>query len=217
MKTGIIAFCGSKGAGKDTSANLVKELFTGPIEHLAFAGHLKNVCSKVLNIDMKYFTDPALKEVELDTYVVLTKENVEAILRGFDVTNFTYDVNVRLHVGQVFDTPRQTLQYVGTELLHPIDPLIHAKMTLKNKNPDALTLITDLRFQQEFNYLKNQADLVTVYVANDKAESFAGADGHKSERELQLFKHECVRLDNNGSLTDLKINVSKFLEKGGYQ
>lgn len=217
MKTGVIAFCGSKGAGKDTSANMVKEMFKGPIEHLAFAGHLKKVCSDVLGIDMKYFTDPALKEVELDTYVVLTKENIEAILKAFDVTDFTYDKNVRPHVGQVFDTPRQTLQYVGTELLHPIDPLIHAKMTLKNKNPETLTLITDLRFQQEFDYLKNQQGLVAVYVANDKAEKFAGNDGHKSEKELQLFKHECVRLDNNGNLNDLRTNVSEFLQKGGYQ
>lgn len=215
MKTGIMAFCGSKGAGKDTSANMIKELVTdGPVETLAFAGHLKAVCSKVFNIEMKYFTDPSLKEVELDTYVVLGKDNIEAVFKAFDITEYTYDQHVRPHVGQVFDTPRQVLQYIGTEVLHPIDPLIHAKMTLKNKNPNALTLITDLRFQQEFDYVKNSPGFMAVYVANDKAESFAGSDGHKSEKELQLFKHECVRVDNNGSLTDLKVKLTALLAKG---
>lgn len=214
MRTGILAFCGSKGSGKNTSADLVKELVTdGPVEELSFAGHLKTTCSKVFAIDMKFFTDPALKEVELETYVVLAKETIEAVFKAFDVTDFTYDQHVRPHVGQVFDTPRQVLQYVGTEVLHPIDPLIHAKMTLKNKNPNALTLITDLRFLQEFSFVKNIPGFQAVYVANDRAESFAGSDSHKSEKELQLFKHECIRLDNNGNLTDLRTSVIALLTK----
>lgn len=213
MKTGIIAFCGSKGGGKSTSATILKELFQGPTEELAFAGHLKDVCSKVFSIDMKYFLDPALKEVELDTYIVLSKENIEAVFKLFDIIDYTYDKHVRPHVGQVFDTPRQVLQYIGTEVLHPIDPLIHAKMTLKNKNPNVLTLITDLRFKQEFDFIKDQPNFIPVYVSNDKAESFAGTDGHKSERELQLFKHECTRLDNNGNLTDLRSNLTNLLKE----
>jgi energy-coupling factor transporter ATP-binding protein EcfA2 len=212
MKNGIIAFCGAKGSGKSTSANIVRDLISGT-EELAFAGHLKTVCSKVFNIDMKYFIDPSLKEVELDKYIVLNKESIEAVFREFDITDYTYDKHVRPHVsGQVFDTPRMVLQYIGTEVLHPIDPLIHAKMTMKNKSSDALTLITDLRFQQEFDFVKNQPGFIAVYVANDKAESFAGKDGHKSERELQLFKHECIRLDNNGSLTDLRVNLTNLLK-----
>lgn len=215
MKTGIIAFCGSKGGGKSTSATMLKELFSGPTEELAFAGHLKTTCSKVFTIEMKYFLDPALKEVELDVYVVLNKETIEAVFKEFCIPCFTYDKHVRPHIGQVFDTPRQVLQYIGTEVLHPIDPLIHAKMTIKNKNPDVLTVITDLRFKQEFDFLKGYSGFIPVYVSNDKAESFAGSDSHKSEKDLQLFKHECIKLDNNGNLTDLRLKLTELLPKVG--
>lgn len=217
MKKGLIAFCGSKGSGKSTSATIFKGMFEGPTEELAFAGHLKNVCSKVFNVDMKYFIDPKLKEVELDAYVNLTKEKIVQVLAEFDFINTDYDKTIRPHVGRVFDTPRTLLQYIGTELLHPLDPLIHVKMTLKNKDPNKLSIVTDLRFKQEFDYLVNQEDyhVYLAYVRNDSAEVAASTDGHPSERQLFLFRDLCEEIDNNGSIAELT-NQIRDLVKSEY-
>lgn len=212
MRTGIIAFCGSKGAGKNTAATLLQQILNGKTEELAFADHLKKTCSKVFNIDMKYFTNPSLKEVELDTYVVLNQKNVEQVFKEFEV-EFQFEKHVRQHGGQVFDTPRSLLQYIGTEVLHPIDPLIHAKITLKKKDPSKLSIITDLRFLQEFEYLKTQADFLPIYIFNQKAEMIASGDTHKSEQELKLFKGQCEALDNNGEIPDLTKGVTKIVER----
>lgn len=211
---GIIAFCGSKGSGKSTSYEIFKNMYTDEIEELALAGHLKEVCSKVFNIDMKYFLDPKLKEVELENYVILTKPSIEAVLKNFNVSDFDYDKHIRPHVGQVFETPRRVLQYVGTEILHPIDPLIHAKFVLNKKDCNKLTVVTDLRFVAEFDFLNKSLsnNFIPVYVKNSKAELEASTDAHPSERELSLFKDKCYKLNNETSLSDLENRINVLLK-----
>lgn len=211
MKNGIIAFCGSKGAGKSTSATLFKDAFKGETEELAFAGHLKETCSKVFNIPIGSFLNPALKEKELEDYALMDEAKIRAIFASFNVNGLEYDKNIRPYIGQVLDTPRRLLQYVGTELLHPIDPLIHAKTTLVNKDPNKLSIITDLRFLNEFNYLKSLSSFVPVFIANARAEAAAAGDMHPSEREVLLFKTSCVLLNNNGSMGELKQAVETLI------
>lgn len=213
MKTKLVAFCGAKESGKSTSAELFKTLVTdSKINEVAFAGHLKNTCSKVFNIDMKYFIDTKLKESELDRYIHFSKETILAIFQEFGVNQYDFDTHVRPHMGQVVDTPRRLLQYVGTNLLHPIDPLIHVNVTLRNIDPTAVTLVTDLRFAQEFDALCNTPGFMPVYVSNLKAELNASTDSHPSERGWQLFRDRCVILDNNGSLADLTTNLKALIE-----
>jgi hypothetical protein len=207
----LIAFCGAKESGKSTSAEILKSKIVN-IEEVAFAGHLKKTCAKVFNIDIKYFLDTALKEKELDSYYRLTKEYIEQIFSEFEVTEFDYDKHVRPHMGQVFDTPRKILQYVGTELLQPIDKLIHVNYTLRKVNPDVLTVFTDLRFPHEFDSLATRPDFLSVYVDNLKAEQAASSDSHASERGWQKFKHLCVRLDNNKDISWLMSGIQKIIE-----
>lgn len=216
--SGIIAFCGSKYSGKSTSATLLKEVYGGQTEEIAFAGHLKNVCAKVFNIDMKYFLDPDLKEKEMDKYITLDENNIIAIFMEFDVLSWSYDKHIRPHIGQVFDTPRRLLQYVGTDLLHPIDKLIHIKKALTLKDPTKMSLITDLRFKSEFDELKKRGDVLVVYVSNEKARLAAASDSHSSEKDLASFAPKCdYEIDNNGTLEDLRSEVSRMLMKKGIQ
>lgn len=196
MRNGTLAFCGSKGSGKSTSATVFKELFSGPTEEIAIAGHLKEVCSHVFEVDFDKFINPALKEVELETFVVLSAGNICAVLRKFFLKDINFDAHVRPHIGRVLRTPRALLQYVGTEILHPIDPLIHVKVAVKKKDPTKLTLITDLRFVAEFDYFSELADFVPVYVKNTAAENAAAADSHPSERQFFSFVNRCRFLNN---------------------
>lgn len=209
----LVAFCGAKESGKSTSAELFKNLVTQATKEVAFAGHLKVTCAKVCNIDMKYFIDPKLKEVELENYVQLSKPVIEQIFAEFDLKEYDYDKHIRPHMGVVFDTPRKLLQYVGTELLHPLDKLIHVNVTLKKIDPEVITLVTDLRFPQEFDALYGREDFLPVYVNNKKAEDAASSDSHASERGWQKFRDRCVELDNNGTLTQLTDNLTKLIKE----
>lgn len=209
----IIAFCGSKESGKSTSAELLKQLVNKTTKELAFAGHLKLVCSQVFQIPILNFLDTKLKESELDSYVQLTSEAIEEIYALFDIKEYNYDDHIRRHTGKVFDTPRKILQYVGSELLHPIDNLIHVNFALKNLDPNVITLVTDLRFPQEFDALHARKDFLPIYVSNMRAELAAAADSHVSEQGWKTFKDRCVTLDNNGNLTNLTDNLKALIEE----
>lgn len=213
MSIKLVAFCGAKESGKSTSASLFQQFVPGATQEVAFAGHLKVVCSNIFGIGMNNFLDTKLKEAELDNYVNLTPDKIKQVFEQFEITQFDFDTHIRKHVGQVFDTPRRLLQYIGTELLHPLDKLIHINYALKKIDPDAITLITDLRFPQEFDSLHERSDFLGVYVHNTKAESAAAADSHASERGWQQFKDRCVTLENDGTLQELIESIQKLIKE----
>lgn len=212
---GIVAFCASKKSGKSTAFEFFKEYYPGEVEEIALAGHLKTVCSKVFNIDMKYFVYQNLKEVELDTFVVLNMKNIISIFKEFNIENSDIVTTVKPHMGKILMTPRSLLQYVGTEVLHPIDPLIHAKKAIGLKDPNKLTIITDLRFINEHRFLRDQKNFEFdgYYIDNRAAAEAASTDLHPSERELDTFKHDLLHIDNNGSLNQFRENIKSIVEK----
>lgn len=211
----VVAFCGSKGSGKSTSATLFKELVTLPVEEIAIAGHLKEACARVWKMDINLFLDPALKEVELEDFIVLERAELQALLKEFMVHDYVFDQHVRPHLGRICRTPRALLQYIGTEVLHPIDSLIHIKVAMAKKDPAKITLITDLRFAAEFNYLKEKhdADFLPVYVKNPSAEIKASVDAHASERDYVKFVARCRVLNNEASLQDLKSGINELIKE----
>lgn len=209
----IVAFCGAKGSGKSTSAELFKSLTNSITAEVAFAGHLKNVCSEVFGIEMKHFLDPKLKERELKDYINLNRQNIEEVFAKFEIIEYNYDTHIRPHVGQVFDTPRKLLQYVGTELLHPLDKLIHVNFAMKKVDPSVITLVTDLRFPQEFDAMYGREDFLPVYVQNTQAELIAAVDNHPSEQGWKVFKDRCAILDNEGSLSELTDKIKKLIQE----
>lgn len=211
----VVAFCGSKGSGKSTSATIFKELVTANVEEIAIAGHLKEVCAEVFKIDINKFLDPKLKEVELDEYIVLGRDELQTVLEKFYIKDFTVNDHIRPHIGRVLRTPRALLQYIGTEVLHPIDPLVHVKVAMVKKDPNKVTLITDLRFVAEFNYLKEKhvSDFYPVYVKNPGAEVAASADSHASERQYVEFVARCKVLNNEGSLEALRSGINEIVKE----
>ena len=197
-KTGVVAFCGSKGAGKSTASTLFKEMIGLPVEELALAEHLKTTCSEVFEIPLASFVEPHLKEVELENYVVLGKKELRSVLEKFNFQGFNEDQVIRPHLGRILQNPRQVLQYVGTNFLHPLDSLVHAKIVSGKKDPSKLSIITDMRFVAEFDHMKANFgdDFMPIYVKNSQAELVASSDKHPSETQLHQFKTKCLRLDN---------------------
>lgn len=204
MNRTIIAFAGSKGAGKTTAFNTLTEKFNN-VSEVMLAGLLKTSCSTVFGFDESKLSDLQYKEELLDTPIELTKENIEAVIKDFGV-EFDYDAHVRPHVGMVLDTRRQVLQYIGTDVLHTIDKLIHIKAAVNNMPKEGIVVVTDLRFEQEFDYFKdNHSDeFFPFYLKNNRAELEAEGDTHPSETQLKRFKNKCIPIDNNSSLEDYR-------------
>lgn len=210
-KLKVIGICGSKGAGKTTVYQMLKEVYGDLLQEVPLADHLKETCAKVSGLKLEYFVSQDLKERELENYVVLTEDRIKSIFEAFNLKegeDYKYDENVRPHISRVFYTPRQMLQYVGTEVLRPIDPLIHVKTVIAKCQEGKVAVVPDVRFNSEFDYFsKNSDSFLPLYVNNNDAEAAAATDGHKSELEFRDFAGKCFKIDNNGTLHQLRDNA----------
>lgn len=145
----IIALAGRKGSGKSTISNYLVQ--NENFKKISFADYLKELIADVFLIDKKYLHDQSLKELkclsihtDLDFYKKISdyiKDDVTYLFR------------------QVFilETPRQLLQFVGTDVLRAHDTNFHVKKTLlKIKNsPNVNFVCDDLRFKNELIGLKS--------------------------------------------------------------
>lgn len=200
----VIGIAGFKGSGKNTVASIIREEHPG-VEETALAKKLKLVCSEVLGLPLEYTEKQELKEKELDNYIYLSKANVEKILSSFEII-YDYDQHVRPHLGMVIQTPRQLLQYVGTEVLRNFDTSIHCQGVHKFTESNDITLITDVRFLDEAQYFRERysGNFHLVYVARYSAELDGLKATHASEKEIPQLAKQAIRIENNGSLAELK-------------
>lgn len=202
----LIALAGVKRSGKNTAATLLAEIL-GParVEERALANLLKVVTCEIFNLDPKYVTDQDLKEKMLDESLILDDSKLKAFYTAFGLPDQDPRATEnRVHLGRTFLTPRQALQYLGSEVLHPIDPLIHAKLVLKPET-DKIVVVTDMRFVAEFNFLSSQIapqDFLPLFIHNNEAEFVAKTDLHPSEQQVFTFSAKCVMIDNNARHLD---------------
>lgn len=208
MSRKVIAFAGSKGAGKTTAFEALRQEFKNGLYELTLAGHLKKVCAEAFKIDESEFHDPVLKEAPLEDPIYIEAPQIDLIIRCFGYEP-EYNDHIRPFVGTVVNTRRQLLQFIGTDVLHKVDKLIHVNYAAQSMPKDGLVVITDLRFLNEFDYFndKHKDEFVPFYIKNHRAELAAEGDTHPSEKQLLLFRDKCEAIDNNSDMVDFQKRV----------
>ena len=209
----IIALTGIKGSGKTTVFEMIKVMYPNAIE-ITFAEKIKTVIAKHLKLDEKYFYDRELKEKDLEFPAILSVEVLEGIIKEY-TEEFNYDLHIRPHINKVLYTPREAMQYIGTEVLKSLNLLIHCEHAMKKADPNQLNVVTDMRFMEEFEYLRLRKDieLIPFIVRNSTAEYVGSADQHSSESDILNIGKKCNTIDNNRSIEDLRkkvIDIFKF-------
>lgn len=204
----FIGLTGVKTSGKTTAFELLKEI-NPEIQEVTLAKRLKEACIEVLGVPRKNLYDLAFKEAELDDFVNFTQTNVEALIRYFGQEP-DFEKHVRQHVGRVFPTGRKLAQYVGTEVLRNVEQDIHCIGATLDLPEEGVFVITDMRFESEFEYFRHNylTDFLPVYIQRNDAE--AQVDDHPSEKEVLLIAPNCYKIDNNGSFGDLKNQLLEF-------
>ncbi|MDX1471016.1 MAG: hypothetical protein R3213_05935 [Flavobacteriaceae bacterium] len=213
MSRQILAFAGSKGSGKTTAFQVLRENFND-VHEAMLAGNLKKSVCEVFGFDFNRLDDLAYKEDLLDVPVELTRENLTKVADYFGV-EYDFDTHIRSHVGYVCESLRHLLQYIGTEVLRGIDDDIHVKGVLNKLPNDGLVVITDLRFESEFNYFyeNHKNEFYPFYIKNNAAELAAENDTHQSETDLQKFKNKCDLIDNNYTLQEYQTVVEEKVRR----
>jgi len=214
MRT-VIGLAGVKTSGKSTVAEMVKSLVPNAKE-AALADKLKNVSAEVFGLDREQFDNQDLKEVPFDNPKLLDHGRIEQILTLFNVeptqelmqTYYTNNVE-----GMLLETPRKIAQIVGTEVLRATgNSDIHCENVPLNN--EGVTVISDLRFPNEYEYFKNSKDIffIPLYIHRTEAEKHVTEDSHPSEKCVFEFNNKCVMIDNNGTLENTKAQVFNVLK-----
>lgn len=180
-----IAFSGKANSGKDTAAKLLIECF------------LK------INNDSKT-KSAALADPIKEMIKVMFPRTDDSILYGPSVNR------MRTVPGAVFEdqplTYRKLLQNLGTEVGRGYKETVWLdvmdyKMEKAENDGIGLFIVTDVRFRNEFDHLKESG---CVMVRVKRGAQFVM--GHSSEVEQESIKDDEFHyiIDNNGTLDDLK-------------
>jgi len=213
MRT-VIGLVGVKTSGKSTTANIIKKNFQGDVIEAALADKLKNVCSEIFNVSRENFDRQDLKEIPFNSNKTLTKETISLILTGFgiketeDLINFYNKNNI---INKQLSSPRQIAQIVGTEVLRAAgDEDIHCKNVTLG---DSVTIISDVRFPNEFNYFSTLPNtyFLPFYIQRTEAEEKITPDSHPSETSVFIFRDKCIKINNNNGLESLEDQVRSHL------
>lgn len=211
MKT-VIGIAGVKTSGKSTVANMIKSMVDGAKE-AALADKLKNTCAQVFNISRDHFDNQDLKEVPFEEPKKLGVYEIGAILESFGIDMTAREIDSKFDVtNMMLETPRKIAQIVGTEILRQAgDEYIHCKNVPLNET--GVTIISDVRFPNEFEYFKNKKDVffMPLYIARDEAEKHVTPDSHPSEKCVFEFNDKCVRIDNNGTIEETRSQIYNIL------
>jgi hypothetical protein len=112
------------------------------------------------------------------------------------------------------DTPRNILQKVGTECLrhgYADDVWIHALGRKVKNNPETRWIVTDVRFPNEANAIRDWGGRV-VLVSRPSAPKPA-TDKHASETAMDAYTGWDYTLDNSSDLPSFYANVEVMMKQ----
>lgn len=181
----IIVISGHGRCGKDTFAAILKEKFESEYTLVAYADDLKKRCMDDFNLTYgQVYGD--LKEVLDDRYIK---------------SDGTYW------------TPREILQYMGTEGYRKINNDFWVDIILEKIVTEDLhnVIICDARFPNEIEKPK-KLGAIHVRILRENPDEIHGKT-HASETALDGSKDVDYYINNNGSLSDLELAAKSLIRK----
>lgn len=200
----IIGITGTKNSGKSTSSELITELMNGQCQEIQIAKKLKDACQEVFSLDRKFLYDPKLKDKELQKPIFLEKSNIYPLFNYFGIKEgqLDYDKFVRPHIGKICLTPRELLQYCGSQILRKYDNDILVSSILPDLSTEKLNIISDVRLKHEYVFLKNRFRMTfeCFYIERFRMPRLE----HETEKEVLDIAKLVKKVDNKGSILELK-------------
>jgi hypothetical protein len=217
----IVSFTAPIGGGKDASAKLLSDIGLSQGK-ISFAGPMKDICAKVFNIKREDMEDPVKKVEPFAEPFAFTRKHLREILnlmvQALPTEEFPYNINTVTEygvVGVTMKSIRHILQFVGTEVIrNKVHPDWHLQAAFSNRvlsrlNPEGTYCVTDVRFPNEFKFLRDKfaESFYGYYIERPEAEERLKAATHPSERQVievrQLVGEENI-VKNDGDLADLE-------------
>jgi hypothetical protein len=209
----IIAFSGTKFAGKDTAAEIL--IKRHGFKRIGLADKLKDICSDVFQIPRADMDDPSKKEYPFKKEVTISIENIDELLRRVQRDGFEFDyeeiyrgVCKNFH-GKNLTSIRDILQTIGTDLFRTyIKDDIWLEYIKKELSPEDNIVITDARFQNERDFLKKMGAILILV----NRPGYESKSSHISENQLGSPSDYDVVAMNDSSIGHLQSSISMWYE-----
>lgn len=186
-----ISISGEIGSGKDTAADFITQYITNTpnfsVTSIAYAAHLKNVCSLLVGCDIKYFYDRDLKNLPIPGFEQYTPRSMMTFI-GTDLMTNQFDSHI--WINRVSD--------------------------LRNMHDaNTVVVITDTRSFDEVASVKEMGGVLLYIDRPDNPHPTSTTSSHSSEasitREYAALNGFTV-IKNDGTLDDLRNTLEKFVE-----
>jgi hypothetical protein len=208
----IIAFSGTKFAGKDTVAEAL--IRSHGFKRLGLADKLKDICSEVFQISRKDMDDSVMKEKPFDVQMQITPIHIRDLLKILlrDGFNFDFDETYSLickdFMGKNLTSIRDMLQTVGTDMCRNYVKddiwLQYVKHTIVTHQGNLV--ITDARFKNEREFL---ADLGAVMILIIRP-GYENKSTHISENQLGSPDEYDVVVTNDRTITAVQSDIAMW-------
>lgn len=214
----IIGLMGSKGSGKDTLADehIAKYDASGKI---ILSQYLKDLCARVFKLPSDFFFT-AKKDDDFARPIALEKKHIREIIRDvrevLPESVVPYDkfdpdrIGIQRYFDQKFKSPREMLQYIGTDMIQSFCKEFHAHITFnKYTNKKGIWFITDLRFKHEYDLAYDKFPLFYPILITKKDKA---VDNHISEQEYKSLK-PFLTISNDSTIESFIDKSLKAFEK----
>ena len=203
----IIGINGKIGSGKDTVANIIKELSPEyGWENKKFAGKLKTIASILTGIPVEKFEIQQFKTTKLG------KEWGEMTVRDLLQKLGTEAMRDNLHEDVWINSLWADYKsYAGYPIYGTTEN--NERVFLKYASLYPNWIITDTRFVNEADSIK-QRNGILIRIKRDSGNTVGNS--HPSETALDDYDKFDYEIDNNGTFHELKEKVREILIKTGY-
>lgn len=208
----IIAFSGNKFAGKDTAAEALIRSYG--FKRIGLADKLKDICSEVFEISRKDMDNPDLKEKQFSIPISINPTHIDSLLTTLQRDGYVFDYDAKYETifksfqGKNLKSIRDMLQVVGTDICRTYikDDLWLTYIQNFIKTFDGSVVITDARFKNERDYLKNLGAILILV----KRPGLENTSSHISENQLGDDSEYDVVITNDDSITCLQSSVNMW-------
>lgn len=189
----IFGVTGKAGHGKDTLCKLIQEIDTS-FTVLHFADELKSIAMDVFGLSEYDVYNPEGKEkplpepIDIDRHLLLLQNRTGLTLRT---------------ANKFASTPRQLLQYLGTDYVRKASPTYWLDIIMKKANAlGGKVLIPDTRFLNEAETIRKLGGQVIRVTRSDGL--LGSSPAHASEVEQESIKADLTVLNTYGDMNTLK-------------
>ena len=205
----IIGFTGKAGVGKDTAGGYLR---LKQWKHYSFALPLKRVVATLLGLPLAAMEMREIKDKPLEKPIRLQEEDADRIMEAIPHPILGHSMADKVREacdGKEFNTVRELLQFIGTDIGRDIiNKDIWTNITkdaVNNLKKDNNVVITDVRFENEKDVIKDMGGYV---IEIQRKTELSDVAKHKSE-DID-FESDLV-IENNGSMQKMYDQIEEFL------